>query len=47
MQRRANLGLNKGEVHHALKSALWIGRQGEIHDRTSEAQHFRVAGLDL
>ena len=47
MQRRANLGLNKGEAHHALKSALRIGRQGEIRDRTSEAQHFRVAGLNL
>ena len=32
---------------HALKSALRIGRQGEIRDRTSEAQHFRVAGLNL
>ncbi len=47
MQRRANLGLNKGEAHHALKSALRIGRQGEIRDRTSEAQHFRIAGLNL
>lgn len=27
MQRRAGLGLNKGEAHHALKSALRIGRQ--------------------
>ncbi len=27
MQRRASLGLNKGEAHHALKSALRIGRQ--------------------
>ncbi|MYK30523.1 MAG: Tn3 family transposase [Boseongicola sp. SB0670_bin_30] len=47
MQRRASLGLNKGEAHHALKSALRIGRQGEIRDRTSEAQHFRIAGLNL
>ena len=47
MQRRANLGLNKGEAHHALKNALRIGRQGEIRDRTSEAQHFRIAGLNL
>ena len=45
--RRASLGLNKGEAHHALKSALRIGRQGEIRDRTSEAQHFRIAGLNL
>lgn len=29
MQRRAQIGLNKGEAHHALKNALRIGRQGE------------------
>ncbi len=40
-------GLNKGEAHHALKSDLRIGRQGEIRDRTSGAQHFRIAGLNL
>jgi len=47
MQRRANVGLNKGESHHTLKSALRIGRQGEIRDRTTESQHFRLAGLNL
>lgn len=47
MQRRANIGLNKGEAHHALKNALRIGRQGEIHDRTTEGQHYRMAGLNL
>jgi TnpA family transposase len=47
MQRRANVGLNKGEAHHALKNALRIGRQGEIRDRTTEKQHFRIAGLNL
>lgn len=47
MQRRAQIGLNKGESHHALKNALRIGRQGEIRDRTTEAQHYRVAGLNL
>jgi hypothetical protein len=26
MQRRAQIGLNKGEAHHALKNALRIGR---------------------
>ena len=36
MQRRAQVGLNKGESHHALKNALRIGRQGEIRDRTTE-----------
>ena len=47
MQRRAQIGLNKGVAHHALKNALRIGRQGEIRDRTSEGQHFRMAGLNL
>ena len=47
MQRRANIGLNKGESHHALKNALRIGRQGEIRDRTAEGQHYRMAGLNL
>lgn len=43
----AQVGLNKGEAHHALKNALRIGRQGEIRDRTSEGQHYRMAGLNL
>ncbi|EJK8587198.1 Tn3 family transposase, partial [Enterobacter hormaechei] len=38
---------NKGEAHHALKNALRIGRQGEIRDRTTEGQHYRIAGLNL
>ena len=47
MQRRANTGLNKSEAHHALKNAFRIGRQGEIRDRSSEGQHYRMAGLNL
>ena len=47
MRRRAHIGLNKGESHHALKNALRIGRQGEIRDRSSEGQHYRMAGLNL
>ena len=39
--------LNRGEAHHALKNALRIGRQGEIRDRSSEGQHYRMAGLNL
>lgn len=39
MRRRAGLGLNKSEAYHAPKSALRIGRQGEIRDRTSGARH--------
>lgn len=34
-------------IAHALKNALRIGRQGEIRDRTSEGQHYRIAGLNL
>lgn len=47
MQRRAQVGLNNGEAYHALKNALRIGRQGEIRDRTTEGQHYRIAGLNL
>lgn len=47
IQRRTQVGLNKGEAHHALKNALRIGRQGEIRDRTTEGQHYRIAGLNL
>ena len=47
MRRRAEIGLNKGEAHHALKNVLRIGRQGEIRDRTAEGQHFRMAGPNL
>ena len=47
MQRRVQIELNKGEAHHALKNALRIGRQGEIRDRTSEGQHYRMAALNL
>ena len=43
MQRRANTGMNKGEAHHALRT----GGQGEIRDRSSEGQHYRMAGLNL
>lgn len=47
MQRRAQIGLNKGEAHPALKNALRSGRHAEIRDRTTEAQHFRMAELNL
>ncbi len=47
IQRRVQIGLNKGEAHHALKNALGIGRQGEIRDRTAEIQHYRMAVLNL
>lgn len=47
MQRRAQMGLNKGEAHHSLKRALNFNRRGEITDRTSENQHLRMMHLNL
>lgn len=47
LQHRVQLGLNKGEAHHALKRAISFNRRGEIRDRTSEGQHYRVAGMNL
>jgi TnpA family transposase len=46
LQRRVQLGLNKGEAHHALKRAISFNRRGEIRDRTSESQHHRIAALN-
>ncbi|RAX37839.1 Tn3 family transposase [Rhizobium tropici] len=47
LQRRAQIGLNKGEAHHALKRAVNFNRRGEIRDRSSEGQQHRIAGLNL
>ena len=47
LQRRAQMGLNKGEAHHALKRALNFNRRGEITDQTSENQHLRMLHLNL
>ena len=47
LQRRAQIGLNKGEAHHALKRAISFHRRGEIRDRTSDGQHHRIAALNL
>ena len=47
LQLRVQMGLNKGEAHHALKRALSFNRHGEIRDRTSEGQHYRIAGMNL
>jgi TnpA family transposase len=30
-----------------MKNVLRISRQGEIRDRTTEGQHYRMAGLNL
>ena len=47
MRRRAQIGLNKGEAHHALKRALNFHQRGELRDRTGEGQHYRIASLNL
>ncbi len=47
MQRGAQIRLNKVEAHHALKNTMRVGHQCEIRDRTTEGQHFRMAGLTL
>src|SRR3546814_7457562 len=46
-QRQAQIGLNKGEAHHALKRAISFHRRGEIRDRSGEGQHNRIAGTNL
>ena len=47
MRRRAQIGLNKGEAHHALKRAVNFHRRGEIRDRSGEGQHYRISGMNL
>ncbi|AXJ97465.1 Tn3 family transposase [Sphingomonas sp. FARSPH] len=47
LQRQAQIGLNKGEAHHALKRAISFHRRGEIRDRSAEGQHYRIAGMNL
>jgi len=47
MQRRNQMGLNKGEAQHSLKRALSFNHRGEITDRTSENQHLRMMHLNL
>ena len=47
LQRRAQVGLNKGEAHQVLKNALRIGCQSEIRDRSSRSQDDWQAGLNL
>ena len=47
MRRRTQVGLNKGEAHHALKRAINFHQRGELRDRTGEGQHYRVAGLNF
>jgi TnpA family transposase len=47
LRRRSNAGLNKGEAKHALTTAVFFHRLGEIRDRTFENQRYRASGLNL
>lgn len=45
--RRTLVGLNKGESKNALSEAVFSQRQGEVRDRSFEAQSQRASGLNL
>lgn len=47
LRRRVQTGLNKGEARNALAKALFLGRLGELRDRTRENQSHRASGLNL
>jgi len=47
LRRRVQIGLNKGEARNALAKALFMGRLGELRDRTRENQSHRASGLNL
>ncbi len=47
LRRRVLLGLNKGELLHALARKLFFGRPGEIRDRTYEDQLNAASSLNL
>jgi hypothetical protein len=45
-QRRAQIGLNKGEAHHALKRAISFHPRGEIRDRVGVHRGLAVSAYD-
>lgn len=47
LRRRVLIGLNKGEVLHALARQLFFGRLGELRDRAFENQIHRASCLHL
>ncbi|WP_407543129.1 Tn3 family transposase (plasmid) [Deinococcus radiomollis] len=47
VSRRTLVGLNKGESRNALAEAVFSQRQGEVQDRSFEAQNQRASGLNL
>ena len=36
LQRRSQIGLDKGEAHYGLKRAISFHRRGEIRDRSAK-----------
>lgn len=47
LRRRCQAGLNKSEQRHALAQAIYTFRQGQVIDRSHEAQQYRASGLNL
>ena len=47
MQRRVQLGLNKGEAVHSLARALFFAQRGEFRERDSQEQSHRASCLHL
>ncbi|MEY9626276.1 hypothetical protein ABIA27_001311 [Sinorhizobium fredii] len=47
LRRRCQAGLNKSEQRHALTQAIYTLRQGQVADRSHEAQQYRASGLNL
>ncbi len=47
IRRQAQIGLNKGEAHHALnlKRAISFYRRGEIRDRSGEGRVEAAVGM--
>jgi hypothetical protein len=47
LRRRAQTGLNKGEIRNARARAIFFCQLGELRDRTFENQVYRASGLNL
>lgn len=47
LRRRCQAGFNKSAQRHQLTGAICPFRQGQMADRTREAQQFRGSGLNL
>tara|TARA_B100000614_G_scaffold223063_1_gene211180 strand:+ start:12 stop:845 length:834 start_codon:yes stop_codon:yes gene_type:complete len=47
LRHRCQAGLNKGEVAHKLKRAVFFHERGEIRDRSFDSEAFRASSLNL